>query len=105
MVTFTEEFLNGKLHFLCSGGNIFHRLIFNDLFKSFKENNPFSPNQSDFIPGDSCVQQLVSITHKIDKAFDFNPSLEVGVVFKAFDKVCHDGLSWKLECDGIIGSF
>ena len=45
------------------------------------------------------------MTHKIDKAFDFSPSLEVRVVFKAFDKVCHDGLSWKLECDGIIGSF
>ena len=30
-------------------------IIFNDLFKYFKENNRLSPHQSGFIPGDSCV--------------------------------------------------
>ena len=34
-------------------------------------------NQSGFCPGDSCVYQLLSVTHKIYKAFDANELLEV----------------------------
>ena len=34
---------------------LFERLIFNNLFKYFTENNLFTPHQSGFIPGDSCV--------------------------------------------------
>ena len=59
-------------------GKIFERLIFNSLFNYFIENNLLSPHQSDFIPGDSPVQQLISITHDIYNGFDCNPSLEVG---------------------------
>ena len=70
---------------------IFERLIFNILFNYFIENNLLSPHQSGFIPSDSCVQQLISITHEIYNAFDCNPSLEVRGAFldisKAFDKV------------------
>ena len=57
--------------------------------------------------GDSCVQQLISITHKIYNAFDCNPSLEVRGVFldisKAFDKVWHKWLIYKLKRNGING--
>ena len=78
-------------------GKVFERLIFNSLFSYFIENNLLSPDQSGFIPGDSRVQQLVSITHEIYNAFDCNLSLEVqGVLLdisKAFDKVWHDGLT------------
>ena len=88
-------------------GKIFDRLIFNSLFNYFIENNLLSPHQSGFIPGDSCVQQLISITHEIYNAFDCNPSLEVRGVFldisKAFDKVWHDGLIYKLKRNGITG--
>ena len=59
-------------------GKIFERLIFNSLHNYFIENNFLSPHQSDFIPGDSPVQQLISVTHEIYNAFDCNPSLEVG---------------------------
>ena len=59
-------------------GKIFERLIFNSLFNYFIANNLLSPHQSDFIPGDSPVQQLISITHEIYNAFGCNPSLEVG---------------------------
>ena len=37
--------------------------------------------QSGFRPNDSCVNQLVSITHNIYRDFDPNPSLEVRGVF------------------------
>ena len=66
------------------------------MFQYFQENNFLSDKQSGFRCGDSCVSQLLSITHEIYKAFDGNPSLEIRGVFldvsKAFDKVWHEGL-------------
>ena len=46
-------------------GKIFKRLIFNELFNFFLENDLILPNQSGFKPGDSCINQLLSRTHKI----------------------------------------
>ena len=45
------------------------------------ENNLLNPNQSGFMPGNSCIHQLISVTHEIYVSFDFNPSLEVRGVF------------------------
>ena len=63
-----------------------------------------NPNQSGFLPGDSRINQLTSITHTIFKAFDCSPPLDVRSVYldisKAFDRVWHDGLMYKLKhCD------
>ena len=70
-------------------GKIFERLIFNELFNFLLENNLISPNQSGFKPGDSCINQLLSITHEIYNSFD--EGLEVRSVFldisKTFDRV------------------
>ena len=75
------------------------------MFNHFIENDLLSPHQSGFIPGDWCVQQLISITSEIYNAFDYNPSLEVRGVFldisKAFGKVWHDGLIYKLKRNDI----
>ena len=64
-----------------------------------------NPNQSGFMPGDSCIRQLISVTHEIYASFDANPSLEVRGVFldisKAFDRVWHDGLIYKIKCMGV----
>ena len=66
-----------------------------------------NPNQSGFRPSDSCINQLIAITHKIFETFDCNPSLEVRLVFldipKAFDKVWHEGILYKLKSMGISG--
>ena len=48
---------------ICS--KIFERLIYNELFTFFTDNNLISPNESGFRPGDSCVNQLIAITHEI----------------------------------------
>ena len=48
-------------------------------------------NKSGFMPEDSCIHQIISITHEIYASFDANPSLEVWGAFsdisKAFDRV------------------
>ena len=59
------------------------------MFSFFTDNGLISQNQSGFKPGDSCINQLLSITHEIYKSFD--DGWEVRGVFldisKAFDKV------------------
>ena len=73
------------------------------MFEFFIANNLTSKNESGFRPGDSCINQLLSITHEIYQSFDDN--LEVRAVFldisKAFDKVWHKGLIFKLKQNGI----
>ena len=86
-------------------GKVFERLICNSLFEYFIENDLISSKQSGFKPGDSCTTQLISITHEIYQSFD--DRFEVRGVFldisKAFDKVWHDGLIYKLKQNGVVG--
>ena len=67
---------------------IFERLLYDSMFKFFTGNGLISQNQLGFKPGDSCTNQLLSITHEIYKSFDDDH--EVRSVFldmsKAFDK-------------------
>ena len=51
-------------------GKIFERLLYNEMLDFFLENDLISPKQSGFRPGDSCINQLLSINHKILSAFD-----------------------------------
>ena len=89
---------------ICS--KIFERIIYNPVFSYLENNDLLTPNQSGFRPNDSCVNQLLSIAHKIYSDFDEYPSLEVRSNFldisKAFDKVWHEGLIFKLEIIGIL---
>ena len=88
-------------------GNIFEKLIFDCIYEHLTDNQPITPNQSGFRPGDSTINQLLYITHSIHTAFEEYPSRETRAVFldisKAFDKVWHEGLIFKLKSNGISG--
>ena len=87
-------------------GKIFERLLYNQMFEFFIRNDLISQNQSGLKPGDSCINQLLAITHEIYKSFD--ACLDVRAVLldisKAFDKVWHQGLHYKLKQNGISGN-
>ena len=76
--------------------------------KSFEKNIFNNFYQSGFRPGDSTTSQLLYLVNEIHLAFDDPKSLEVRTVFlgisKAYDKVWHDGLLFKLNQNGINGS-
>ena len=75
-------------------GKTFEKIIFNRIYN--------------FLLQDSCINQLLAITHEIFEAFDCNPPLEVRSVLldvlKAFDKVWHKVLLRKLKSMGISGN-
>ena len=91
---------------ICS--KIFEKLIFDIFYEFLNKNNLFNHIQSGFRHYDSCIHQLIVITHNIFSAFDANPSLEVRGVFlilsKAFNRVWHDGLLYKLKSNGTYGN-
>ena len=75
------------------------------MFEYIEKCKLLSVHQSGFRVNDSCVDQLLSIVHNIYTAFDSYPTLESRGVFldmsKAFDKVWHEGLIFKLKSMGI----
>ena len=57
---------------------IFERILFN-MYNFLRENNLITQKQSWFRPGDSCITQLLSISHEIYKSFDYG--FEVRIAF------------------------
>ena len=86
-------------------GKVLERLLYNSMFEFFIQNNLITSNPSGFKTGNSCINQLISITHEIYKSFD-NGYEARGVfldISKAFDKVWRQGLHYKLRQNGISG--
>ena len=81
-------------------------IIYSKVFTYFIENNLISESQSGFKPGDSCINQLLAITHEIFSSFDANYKSR-GVfldISKVFDKQWHEGIVYKIKRNGISGN-
>ena len=63
--------------------------------------------QSGFLPGDLCISQLLCIVHEINLSFDCDPTIDVSGIFlyisKAFDKIWHEGILFRLKPIGVNG--
>ena len=89
-------------------GKIFKRLIFSSLYQFLEEHKLLSIHQSGFRCIDSCINQLLFIVHTLYLVFDAYPTLDTRDFFldisKAFDKVWHEGLIYKLKSMGFSDS-
>ena len=90
---------------LNSESKLFERLVFKYLFNHLQDNNLLSSLQSGFIPGDSTINQLTFLYNTFCQALDSGK--EVRAVFcdisKAFDRVWHSGLLYKLQAACVTG--
>ena len=104
----------GSIH-LCSNyrpvaltsclSKVFETCVMKHISNFFLDNKIITHLQSGFRPGDSTVYQLTDLYNYIPKAMD--DGKEVKAVFcdisKAFDRVWHKGLLYKLQGNGING--
>ena len=85
---------------------VMERVIFKYVYNHLHDNFILSTYQSGFLPGRSTVTQLIEVYHSFCKSIDRNK--EVRVIFldisKAFDRVWHKGLLYKLQKCGISGN-
>ena len=85
---------------------LLERVVFKYVFNYLRDSNFLSKHQSGFQPGDSTVNQLTYLYHVFSEALDNKK--DVHIVFcdvrKAFDRVWHKGLLYKLRKAGIYGT-
>ena len=90
---------------LCVVSKIMEKIIFKHVYNFLHQHGLLSKLQSGFKPGDSTVNQLAALYHMFCLALD--EKKDVRIVFcdisKAFDKVWHDGIIYKLQKMGIKG--
>ena len=84
---------------------VFERAVFKYVFNFFRDSFALTDKQSGFMPGDGTINQLIFLYNEFAKAIDMQK--EVRVIFcditKAFDKVYHPALLYKLRKKGISG--
>ena len=89
-------------------GKIFEKIIFEHLYAYLNEHQLITKHQSGFRPGDGTTNQLLYLVNEIHNCFENKKSIEVRAVFldisKAFDKVWHEGLIFKLKQNSVSGS-
>ena len=74
-------------------GKILERIIYNNIFEYLTTNKLISDNQVGFKPSDSCVNQLLSITH--DTYHSLDSDLEVRGVFLDISKRFWKSMAWR----------
>ena len=88
---------------LCTLSKVLERIVHSRLYDYCTENKLLTDKNSGFKRGDSTINQLLHLTNKITEALD--KKQDVCLVFlditKAFDKVWHRGLLFKLRQLGL----
>ena len=86
---------------LCTISKVLEKVIYQHLFDFLY--NRLSAHQFGFIPGRSCLQQLLSFTHELHLAKSTHSDADVIYLDyrKAFDSMVHDKLLYKLWEHGI----
>ena len=86
-------------------GKLLETIIFKHMYNFFLENNLLYKYQSGFLPKHSTTFQLVDIYHHICQSFDSKQfsCMVFCDISKAFDRVWHKGLHFKLRQNGIEG--
>ena len=85
---------------------ILERIVFIKLYQYLKNKNFFSLNQSGYLKKDSTTYRLLEMCHQIYESFSSGDDV-IGCfldISKAFDKVWHRGLLFKLKRAGINGN-
>ena len=87
-------------------GKVLEKIVHKYVYNFLSEHQVITTLQSGFIPADSTVNQLVDIYNTFCRALDDDK--EVRAIFcdisKAFDRVWHKVLLFKLQSVGISGS-
>ena len=86
-------------------GKLLEKIVFDQVYSYLNTHNLLSKNQSGFRPGDSTIYQLISITSNIYESFEkYDETRAIFLdISKAFDKMWHEGVIYKLKCNGISG--
>ena len=86
-------------------GKLMERCVYKHLYNHLYSNHLLYEKQSGFLRGHSTVHQLIEIYHQIVSAFDAKQNLCMVFcdISKAFDRVWHRGLIFKLRQLGIDG--
>ena len=86
-------------------GKLLEKIVFDQVYSYLNTHNLLSKNQSGFRPGDSTIYQLISITSNIYESFEkYDETRAIFLdISKAFDKVWHEGVIYKVKCNGISG--
>ena len=90
---------------LSNVGKLQERIVFKHIYNFLHENDLVYKYQSGFLPNHSTTFQLIDIYHHICQTFDSNQlsCMVLLDVSKAFDRVWHKGLIFKLKQNGIDG--